>query len=98
MRLKKTNFNQFFCTHKMCGNFWTILTRIVLLLQQIKAIADAGCKVVVSGGKVGELALHYCNKYQLMVVRLMSKWDLRRLCKSIGATPLPRIVSIGFVL
>lgn len=28
-----------------------------------------------------------------MVVRLLSKFDLRRLCKSIGATALPRIVS-----
>ncbi|KAJ8315066.1 hypothetical protein KUTeg_007216 [Tegillarca granosa] len=59
--------------------------------EQIKGIADTGCKVIVSGGKVGELALHYCNKYGLMVVRLMSKFDLRRLCKSIGATALPRI-------
>ena len=62
--------------------------------QQIKAIADTGVKVIVSGGKVGDLALHYCNKYQLMVVRLMSKWDIRRLCKATSATPLPRIVSI----
>ncbi|XP_056015957.1 T-complex protein 1 subunit theta-like [Ostrea edulis] len=59
--------------------------------EQIKGIAESGCTVVVSGGKVGELAQHYCNKYKLMVVRLMSKWDLRRLCRSVGATPLPRI-------
>ena len=48
--------------------------------------------MIVTGGKVGDLALHYANKYQLMIVRLLSKWDLRRLCKSIGATPLPKIV------
>jgi T-complex protein 1 subunit theta len=59
--------------------------------QQLKAIADTGCKVIVSGGKVGELALHYANKFNLMIVRLMSKFDLRRLCKAIGATPLPRL-------
>ena len=53
--------------------------------------AAPGATVIVSGGKVGELYLHYCNKYNLLVVRLMSKWDLRRLCKAIGATPLPRI-------
>lgn len=63
------------------------------LFQQIKAIADTGCSVIVSGGKVGELAQHFCNKYKILVVRLMSKWDLRRLCRSLGATPLPRIVS-----
>ena len=47
--------------------------------------------MVVAGGKVGELYLHYCNKYNLLVVRLLSKFDLRRLCKALGATPLPRI-------
>lgn len=61
--------------------------------QQIKAIADTGCSVIVSGGKVGELATHFCNKYKILILRLMSKWDLRRLCKAVGATPLPRVVS-----
>lgn len=59
--------------------------------KQIKAIADTGCKLIVTGGKVGELALHYCNKYNLMVLRLLSKFDLRRLCQTVGATALPRI-------
>lgn len=62
-------------------------------MQQVRGLAEAGCSVVVTGGKVGELYLHYANKHQLLVVRLMSKWDLRRLCKAISATPLPRIVS-----
>jgi hypothetical protein len=61
--------------------------------QQLKAISEAGVNVIVSGGKVGDLAEHYCNKYKVMVIRLLSKWDLRRLCKSIGATALPKIVS-----
>ena len=69
---------------------------LFFLFQQIKAIADTGCTVIVSGGKVGELAQHFCNKYKILVVRLMSKWDLRRLCRSLGATPLPRIVSYSF--
>ena len=62
-----------------------------LLESQIKAIADTGVKVVVSGGKIGDLALHYLNKYKLMAVRLTSKWDVRRLCKAVGATPLPKL-------
>jgi len=61
------------------------------LEAQIKAIADSGAKVVVSGGKIGDLALHYLNKYNLMAVRLTSKWDVRRLCKAVGATPLPKM-------
>jgi len=59
--------------------------------QQMKAIADTGCKVVVTGGKAGDLYLHYCNKFGLMVVRLPSKFDMRRLCKATGATALPKI-------
>jgi len=62
-----------------------------LLEAQIKAIADTGVNVVVSGGKFGEMALHFCNKFNLMAVRLMSKFDVRRLCRTVGATALPRI-------
>ncbi|XP_059149519.1 T-complex protein 1 subunit theta-like [Physella acuta] len=64
-----------------------------LMEEQIKEIADSGVNVIVTGGKVGDLALHYANKYKLMVVRLLSKWDVRRLCKSIGATALPKITA-----
>ena len=66
---------------------------VCIFFQHVKAIAETGCTVIVAGGKVGELYLHYCNKFNIMVVRLLSKFDLRRLCKAINATPLPRIVS-----
>ncbi|XP_043927332.1 T-complex protein 1 subunit theta isoform X2 [Protopterus annectens] len=61
------------------------------LEAQVKAIADTGVNLLVTGGKVADLALHYANKYQIMVVRLNSKWDLRRLCKTVGATALPKL-------
>ncbi|XP_056910646.1 T-complex protein 1 subunit theta isoform X1 [Takifugu flavidus] len=63
----------------------------VMMEAQVKAIKDAGANVVVAGGKVADMALHYANKYQLMVVRLNSKWDLRRLCKTVQAVALPRM-------
>lgn len=62
-----------------------------LLEQQIKAIAESGAKVVVAGAKFGDMALHYCNKYNLMAVRLMSKFELRRLSKAVNGTVLPRL-------
>lgn len=64
-----------------------------LLEEQIKAIADSGAKVVVAGGKFGDMALHFLNKYQLMAVRLNSKFDLRRLAKTVNGTVLPRITA-----
>lgn len=64
-----------------------------LLESQIKAVADAGAKVIVSGGKFGDMALHFLNKYNIMAVRIPSKFDIRRLCKAVGATALSKLVS-----
>lgn len=63
------------------------------LEAQIKAIKDSGANVVVAGGKFGDMALHYINKYDMMAVRLMSKWDVRRLARATGATALPRMTA-----
>lgn len=40
-----------------------------MMEAQVKAIKATGANVVVTGGKVADMALHYANKYQLMVVR-----------------------------
>ena len=45
-----------------------------------------------SGGNIGDLALHFINRLNMMVVKVQSKFDLRRLCKVTGATPLARVV------
>jgi T-complex protein 1 subunit theta len=62
-----------------------------LFEEQIKAIAESGVNVIVSGGKFGDLAGHYCNKYKIMMVRLQSKFDVRRLAKTVNATVLPKL-------
>ncbi|XP_019941652.1 T-complex protein 1 subunit theta isoform X1 [Paralichthys olivaceus] len=64
-----------------------------MMETQVKAIKEAGANIVVTGGKVADMALHYANKYKLMVVRLNTKWDLRRLCKTVGAVALPRMMA-----
>jgi len=51
----------------------------------IKSIVDMGVNVVVVGGSIGEMALHYFEKYKVLVVKSMSKFEVKRLCKSIGA-------------
>ena len=59
--------------------------------QMCKEISDSGVKVVVAGANVGELALHYFNRYGILVLRVPSKFDLRRVSQVCGATPLPRL-------
>lgn len=62
-----------------------------LLEQQIKAIADSGVKVIVSGAKFGSLGQHYVDKYKMTALRLTSKFDLKRICRAVGATALLKL-------
>lgn len=57
----------------------------------IKEIYDAGVRVVVAGSTIGELALHYLNRMNILVIKILSKFELRRLCRVCGATPLARL-------
>lgn len=59
--------------------------------QIVKGIAESGVKVVVCGGSVADIMLHYMEKYKLMVVRVMSKFELRRLARCVGAIQLTRL-------
>lgn len=59
--------------------------------EAIRAIADSGAKVVVSGGSISEMALHFLEKYKLMAVKITSKWELRRLCRAVNANALVRL-------
>jgi T-complex protein 1 subunit theta len=61
------------------------------LEEVIAAIAATGTNCVVSGGTVSEMALHFLEKYKLMCIKVQSKWDLRRLCATVGATALVRM-------
>ncbi|XP_042506006.1 T-complex protein 1 subunit theta-like [Macadamia integrifolia] len=59
--------------------------------ELIKTIADAGAKVIVSGGAVGDMALHFCERYKLMVLKISSKFELRRFCRTTGSVALLKL-------
>jgi len=56
----------------------------------IKGIKDAGVDVVISGGAISEIAGHYLNKYKILCVKVTSKFELRRICRTVGATSIIR--------
>lgn len=62
-----------------------------MMEEAIKGIADAGANVIVAGGSISEIALHFIEKYGMMAVRVVSKFELRRLCKAVNATALVRV-------
>ncbi|KAK7381280.1 hypothetical protein VNO78_33852 [Psophocarpus tetragonolobus] len=59
--------------------------------ELIKAVADSGAKVIVSGGSVGEMALHFCERYRLMVLKISSKFELRRFCRTTGSVAMLKL-------
>uniref|UniRef100_A0A2P2KZI0 CCT-theta n=4 Tax=Rhizophora mucronata TaxID=61149 RepID=A0A2P2KZI0_RHIMU len=59
--------------------------------ELIKAVADSGAKVIVSGQAVGEMALHFCERYKLVVLKISSKFELRRFCRTTGAVALLKL-------
>ncbi|KAI3669659.1 hypothetical protein L6452_40980 [Arctium lappa] len=63
--------------------------------ELIKAVADSGAKVIVSGAAVGEMALHFCERYKLMVLKIASKFELRRFCRTTGAVALLKLGTVN---
>ncbi|XP_064408931.1 T-complex protein 1 subunit theta-like [Latimeria chalumnae] len=59
-----------------------------LMQSRMQDIVQTGVTVIVVGGKIGDLALHYAEKYKLMVVKMTSRYDFLRLGRALGATPL----------
>ena len=57
----------------------------------IKRIADAGINVVIAGQSITEISKHYLEKYKIMIIRIMSKFELKRLAKAINAKILTRL-------
>jgi T-complex protein 1 subunit theta len=56
----------------------------------IKGIADSGVNVVFAAGTMSEIAVHYFEKYKIMTIKILSKFEIRRIAKAVGATLLVR--------
>lgn len=59
--------------------------------QIVKGVADAGVGVIASGMAIGEMAMHFLEKYGILAVKIPSKFDLRRFCRATGALGLVKM-------
>ena len=57
----------------------------------IKEIVDSGVTAVVVGGAISNMALHFLDKYGILAFRILSKFELRRVARALGATLLVRL-------
>ncbi|CAK9038710.1 unnamed protein product, partial [Durusdinium trenchii] len=58
--------------------------------EMIRAIKEVGVDVVISGGTISDMALHFLNKYKIFALKINSKFELRRVCRTVGATSIVR--------
>jgi len=59
--------------------------------EVVKNIVAAGINCVIVGASITEIMKHYLEKYKVMIIRIMSKWELRRLAKSLKAKIITRL-------
>lgn len=59
--------------------------------ETIESIAATGVKAVIANGSISEMALHFLDKFEIMVIKIQSKFDLRRVCGALGATAVIRL-------
>ena len=57
----------------------------------VRSLSDAGVQVVISGGAVQDIALHFLNKFGILVLRCTSKFEIKRLAQTLGATQMVRL-------
>ena len=57
----------------------------------IKGLADAGINCVVGSGSMSEIAVHFFEKYKILAVKIMSKFELKRIARAVGATPVVKL-------
>lgn len=57
----------------------------------IKDLADHGIQVVVGTGSMSEMAVHFFEKYKIMAIKIMSKWEVKRVARAVGATPVVKL-------
>lgn len=57
----------------------------------VKGLADAGVNCVICGGSYSELAMHFLDKYEIMFIKIQSKFELKRIAKSLNASMCSRL-------
>ncbi|KAJ9460826.1 T-complex protein 1 subunit theta, partial [Diplonema papillatum] len=61
------------------------------LENALKAVVATGVKVVVSNSNFSDIALHFLEKFGIMVIKIASKFEMKRLCLAVGAKQMVKL-------
>jgi T-complex protein 1 subunit theta len=57
----------------------------------VAKLVNANINVVVSGASISDIVLHFLDKYKIMAVKILSKFELRRVARAVRATILSEL-------
>lgn len=57
----------------------------------MKEIVDSGVKACIVGGTIDNMAVHFADKYGIVLLRIMSKFELKRIAKALGASIMVKL-------
>lgn len=57
----------------------------------VQKLVTANINVVVTGGTISDIVLHFLEKYRIMTVKVASKFELRRITRALGAAALSKL-------
>jgi T-complex protein 1 subunit theta len=57
----------------------------------VHQLVGAGINVVVTGGTISDIVLHFLDKYKIMTVRILSKFEFRRVARAVRAVILSKL-------
>lgn len=63
--------------------------------EMIRSVKDSGIDCIVTGGAVDDMALHFIEKFGMMIIKISSKFELRRLCRAVKARPMVSVGPVG---
>lgn len=64
---------------------------MVVVAHSVAHLGRLVLQVIVSGGAIGEMAMHFIEKYGLLALRIPSKFDMRRFCRATGAVAIVKL-------
>jgi T-complex protein 1 subunit theta len=63
--------------------------------KAVTALVEAGVTLMVTGGTISNICLHYLEQYKIMAVKIASKFELKRLARAAGASVLAKLTPPG---
>lgn len=79
------------CTYTIKISNLSPIHPLFFVFQFSFTLTSSQTLLVICHGSISEMAMHFLDKFSLMVIKIQSKFELRRMCGALGATAVMRL-------